>query len=140
MKKYILLLFLPALLSLSCCKKDDDQPVDPVNQLPPATQTGANTAGCLVNGEPFTPKGYITGGNLPRYYDGEVFGLGIIRREEDNTRRGILIELQSLEIPLEVGKSYLLNTERFSETIRTGNYYLGGAPPLAPTTIKLMTV
>lgn len=26
---------------------------DPIDQLPPATQTGANTFGCLVNGEPF---------------------------------------------------------------------------------------
>src|SRR5690554_1979895 len=39
--------------SLTACNKDDDQPQDPIDQLPPVTQTGANTFGCLINGEPF---------------------------------------------------------------------------------------
>ncbi|SEA48996.1 DUF6252 family protein [Bizionia paragorgiae] len=51
MKK--LLLLLTVSLTLSCCNKnDDDQPTNPIDQLPPATQTGANTFGFLVNGEP----------------------------------------------------------------------------------------
>ena len=47
-------LLLVALLGLSKCKKND---ADPTSQLPPATQTGANTFGCLVNGQPWTPSG-----------------------------------------------------------------------------------
>ncbi|AMR28850.1 hypothetical protein A0257_18270 [Hymenobacter psoromatis] len=47
-------LLLAALLGLSQCKKSNP---DPVSQLPPATQTGANTFGCLVNGQPWTPSG-----------------------------------------------------------------------------------
>jgi len=47
----------PFLLSLTLlapsCKK---QPVDQLSLLPPATQTGANTFGCLVNGAAFVPK------------------------------------------------------------------------------------
>ncbi|HZY37199.1 MAG TPA: DUF6252 family protein [Mucilaginibacter sp.] len=35
------------------CKK---QPVDQLSLLPPATQTGANTFGCLVDGAAFVPK------------------------------------------------------------------------------------
>jgi hypothetical protein len=42
-----------ALLSTGCQKADSD----PVGQLPPATQTGANTFGCLVNGQSYTPSG-----------------------------------------------------------------------------------
>ncbi|MFN3908227.1 MAG: hypothetical protein ACK4JX_04270 [Flavobacterium sp.] len=53
--KHLFLLLLT--LSLSCCSKDDDQPKNPVDQLPPATQVGANKVGCLVNGEVFLPKG-----------------------------------------------------------------------------------
>jgi len=34
------------------CKKDDPAP-NPPPELPPATQTGANTFGCYVNGKPF---------------------------------------------------------------------------------------
>lgn len=51
MKKLHFLL-ITALILLSSCHKDDD-PIAPIDQLPPATQTGAGTFGCLVNGEPF---------------------------------------------------------------------------------------
>lgn len=48
-----ILLLLTMMLTLSSCNKDDDNNSD---RLPPATQTGANTVGCLVNGEVFLPK------------------------------------------------------------------------------------
>jgi hypothetical protein len=50
-------------LSASKCKKDKP-PVDPVSQLPPETQTGANTFGCLVDGKVFLPKGAPFGGPI----------------------------------------------------------------------------
>ena len=43
-----LLITLP-LLAAGC--KDDEPEVAPIDQLPPATRTGAYTFGCLVNGE-----------------------------------------------------------------------------------------
>ena len=49
MKNLLYLLLIT--FSLCCCNKDDDKP--PLQQLPPATQIGAGTFGCLVNGEPF---------------------------------------------------------------------------------------
>lgn len=60
MKKLILLLTI--ILTLFSCNKDDNKSQNPIDQLPPATQTGANTAGCLVNGEAFLPKGTSLGG------------------------------------------------------------------------------
>ncbi|MGH2649337.1 MAG: hypothetical protein ACRDE8_17285, partial [Ginsengibacter sp.] len=55
--KYFLLLVSLIFISLTAgeCKKH--KPGNPVDQLPPATQTGANTFGCLINGEVFLPKG-----------------------------------------------------------------------------------
>uniref|UniRef100_UPI004049BF6D hypothetical protein n=1 Tax=Flavobacterium sp. TaxID=239 RepID=UPI004049BF6D len=50
--KKLFFIFLTA-LALMSCDKDDDVPTNPVDQLPPATQTGAGTFGCLVNGVPF---------------------------------------------------------------------------------------
>jgi hypothetical protein len=50
--KYALTFILAALTSLTSCKKDDVNK-SPVDQLPPATQEGALTFGCLINGEPF---------------------------------------------------------------------------------------
>ena len=45
--------FVTALLTCSfySCKKHTSQPANPVDKLPALTQTGANTFGCLVNGQ-----------------------------------------------------------------------------------------
>ncbi|GAB3636589.1 hypothetical protein GCM10027422_21790 [Hymenobacter arcticus] len=51
-------LLLAALLGLSQCHHADPGPAKPEDQLPPATQTGAGTFGCLLNGQPWTPSGY----------------------------------------------------------------------------------
>ncbi len=73
------LLLLPLALLLGCKKNDPD----PVDQLPPATQTGANTFGCLVNGKAWTPKGYNGTGNYSVAYDpglnGGIFDLAVYR-------------------------------------------------------------
>ncbi|MGY3088615.1 hypothetical protein ACVWYF_001648 [Hymenobacter sp. UYAg731] len=66
MKKQAAILLLAALLGLSQCKKKD---IDPIDQLPPATQTGANTIGCLINGQAWTPQGYDGSANYSVVYD-----------------------------------------------------------------------
>lgn len=133
MKAHISLFLLIVVFTLLGCKKDDDQHTNPVNQLPPATQTGANTAGCLVNGEPFIPKGYITGGNLPRYYDGENFSLGLIKKESNSIGRSIHIILEEMEQQLSVGSSIILNTKLESPPpIQVGLYEIGAPSPPHP--------
>jgi hypothetical protein len=52
MKKTILI-FLATLLLFSCSK---DSTGDPTFQLPPETQIGANTFGCLINGKILIPR------------------------------------------------------------------------------------
>ena len=61
------LLPLLALLALAQCKKKADPA--PVDQLPPATQTGANTFGCLLNGAAYAPKGNNGPSNYTVSYD-----------------------------------------------------------------------
>ncbi len=51
---------------LSQCKKKDPTPEE---QLPPATQTGANTFGCLVNGQVWKPSGNNGTSNYSVNYD-----------------------------------------------------------------------
>jgi hypothetical protein len=56
-KKYqtfFICLLASLLLGASCRKTKAPEPED---QLPPATQTGANTFGCLVNGKVYIPRG-----------------------------------------------------------------------------------
>ncbi|NRB58309.1 MAG: hypothetical protein HRU50_00035 [Winogradskyella sp.] len=49
MKKLIFLLLIT--LTLNCCDDDDSSSQDPIDQLPPETQTGENTFAYLLNGE-----------------------------------------------------------------------------------------
>jgi hypothetical protein len=64
--------YLPLLalgLLLVQCRKNDDAPAKPEDQLPAATQTGANTFGCLVNGQPYSPSGNNGTSNYAVIYD-----------------------------------------------------------------------
>jgi hypothetical protein len=111
-----LLLLLLTTFTLSCCNKDDDnKPKTELEKLPPATQTGANTAGCLVNGVAFLPKGYFVTGNLVcDYIDGKDFVLGIneriIQGATDNIR-SITIFSRNQNLHDNVGISFPLNED-----------------------------
>lgn len=73
MKNMLLILLLTLLNS---CGNDDDQPTNPIDQLPAATQTGERTAGALVNGEALIPEGGGLTPNLTCFYqflNGEYF-------------------------------------------------------------------
>jgi len=61
MKRYLcLLLFISVSFFFLACKKN----IPAIDQLPPATQTGAHTFGCLVNGKIFKPKGDLFSGTI----------------------------------------------------------------------------
>ena len=92
------------ILSASRCKKD---PINPVDQLPPETQTGANTFGCLVNGQAFKPGGLqLSGGSLNCIYqliyndpiNGRVFGISAGKRYSNGDVRNIGFGLDSIGI------------------------------------------
>ncbi len=94
------------------CKKDKD----PVSQLPPETQEGKNTFGCLVNGQVFLPKG--NGGLSPIltcYYQsiypsvsGFVFQVNANDNRTSDNLKSITINLDSFK--LNSGMSILLNS------------------------------
>jgi hypothetical protein len=108
MKKKILLIGI--LLTLNSCSEKDNPTLTPLEQLPKATKTGANTAGCLVNGEAFLPKGFFPSGNLICYFiNQENFSLDISNKENSNIN-SIVIGVDNLQ--LEVNKVISLNTRR----------------------------
>ena len=77
-------------LIFSCCSKKDVQ-ITTSTQLPQATQTGANTAGCLVNGQVFLPKGSSQAGPiLSCFYqqdqDGYHMGLNIADKSNSSIK------------------------------------------------------
>ncbi|PJE47935.1 MAG: hypothetical protein CUR34_00185 [Sediminibacterium sp.] len=68
-------IYIPVLVIIvtiaAACKKNNSTTNDPNNVpgLPPATQIGANTFGCLVNGVPWVPQGSNGTNNLSIDYD-----------------------------------------------------------------------
>lgn len=120
MKLYIKLLVVLFLFTGNACNKKDD--LSPEEQLPEATQTGANTAGCLVDGEVHLPRGggISSGSILKAQYllkdDTYIFGLGIV----DNNGN---INISYRGQPIEEGKKYLL-VEKSSETA-SASYMIG---------------
>ena len=56
MFKKIILLVTAIFWLLCACSKDNPAPEDPLAKLPPETQTGANTFGCVINGQVFYPR------------------------------------------------------------------------------------
>lgn len=116
MKKFIILFFL--VTSLSCCDKDDDKPIAEIDKLPPPTQIGANTAGCLVNGESFLPNNQSVQPLVCNYLDGQNFSLGI-----SNKKNGIYYKVYIYigNTNLQVGQTYQLSNEIDS---KFGEYYI----------------
>lgn len=128
--KNILLLFTLAIV-LNSCDKDTFAGKD---QLPAETQTGANTVGCLVNGEVFLPH---AGGINPevncfyQFIDGEFyFSLGF-----SDLRNGgsTSVFVQTKKINLQAGQTYILNKNTVDDSDYTGG---GGVFWLNPSNIS----
>jgi hypothetical protein len=100
MKKLnLLLLFSIIILCSSQCKKTTNNPS--TDQLPPITQTGANTFGCLINGNVWLPKGYdgrFVNSRItidPNYADGNL--LIRVYRIIDDIREDFAISSDSIK-------------------------------------------
>jgi hypothetical protein len=97
MKKLFLLLVIT--FTLSCCDEDDNKSANPIDQLPPATQTGANTFGCLLDGEVFKPGFYNNSYQcFYQYVNGGYHFNVSANNTSNNILRGIMVGTTRLEI------------------------------------------
>lgn len=103
-----LLLLFTVLFSFQCRK-----PKSELEQLPAASQTGAETFGCLVNGKAFKPKGSPFGGPILscayQYLHGGYHLQLKALNKGGSTNYGVGIFTDSLKI--QNGVSYTLATE-----------------------------
>jgi hypothetical protein len=51
-----ILIYILSFITLTACNKDDSTTKNQVSQLPPETQTGANTFGVTINGKVYIPR------------------------------------------------------------------------------------
>lgn len=128
-----LILFL-MLFSSSCSKKENCD--DPIDCLPPITQTGSNTAGCLVNGKVLVPggQGINTGSVLKAQYrysgdNDSVFGLSIRDLTSGGSKMMLirirnkeLIEGEIYELRGEGSNSFGSYNDRFNGFVTNDNH------------------
>jgi hypothetical protein len=130
-----LLILLLTTFALSCCNKDDEtKPKTELEKLPPATQTGANTAGCLVNGVAFLPKGYFPTGNLFFFYkDGKDFSLSI-RESTIQVSNEIIknISIASLNQNLHDNVGVTFSLKEYGANSKYATYIIDAEAPPSP--------
>jgi hypothetical protein len=122
MKKLLLLLFTSFILC--CCDNDDDTPAtNPVDQLPPATQIGANKVGCLLDGVAFLPSNEPNSTNcFYQFVDGGYyFVMAFDKRNIDFVIIGLGIGTQNKQI--QEGETY--NLTEFADNNAYGGYSYG---------------
>ena len=80
--RYFLLLLLPFFFAASC---SDDEELSPVDQLPPATQTGENVVACLIDGELWVNDPNRTGEvNISAIYNSDFNRISINAKQRDS--------------------------------------------------------
>ena len=129
----LITLLLFTLIFISCDKEDNPQPTNPVDQLPPATQVGANKVGCLLDGVAFLPDNSQNSTNCFYQFTngGYYFALSLNKRDLNNNLIGINIgtnskqifegeQYQLLEyIPNNASAAYIFN---LNQNFTTANY------------------
>ena len=126
MKLFLTLFTIFTFLVLTSIQCRKNKPANPVDQLPPATQIGANTFGCLVDGKVFMPKGLGLSPTLTCYYQyiyypsptGYVFQIKAKNTNSPSIFQSINILVDSLK--LIDGKTYIL--EESIKGHSRGNY------------------
>ena len=122
MKKLFLLAAIA--LTLSCCNKDEDPTKKPIDLLPPTTQTGEQTFGCLINGEAFVPPTF--GNNAPSAFYQFVNGTYTLSVYGSISGGSNLksINIGCLDMPLIQEGTYLLKEKTINNYF--GKYNIGG--------------
>ena len=130
-KNIILILIISTFFA--CCTKDDNPTPAPtqVSQLPAATQTGANTFGCLLDGEVFIPG--ITNNSYNCFYqkvDNEYYFLVTANNTKNNNLRGIFVGTEKKTI----SEGQTLNLFERVDGNAWGTYFLNSEPFITNTT------
>ncbi len=140
MKPVLIIFFI--LVSVTACKKHYITPVNQLSLLPQATQTGARTFGCLINGQAFVPENqsFFEGPLLQCDYEyvggGYYFEVKCSNKYSDGSIKNIYIGTDSLTIS--EGESLKLTGSSkkgfagasYNYFNSSGNFYYGTSPTL----------
>ena len=112
-------------LGVFSCSKDNPAPEDTLAKLPPETQTGANTFGCVINGQVFYPRDgssslFNPGGKGLKFWaapggTNEYNEIEIKNLQDGKPANSMLIHLQGLD-QLKVG-DYVWRDSNYQSSI-----------------------
>lgn len=105
MKNLFLLL---SFFTLSCCHKDDDQPKTELEKLPPATQTGANTFGCLLDGQAFIPEGGLNPLDCVYQFVNGGYYFALQGSKRDSANNSLFLALSTENVQIFANQIYIL--------------------------------
>ena len=111
-----LILKFACLIALISCDNDDNKPKTELEKLPPATQTGAQTIGCLVNGKAFFDNSSFN--NFYQFIDGEYYL--VINWDSDNSSGYKDGQLAISKTNIQEGQTYILNKSSYTDGDYTG--------------------
>ena len=109
-KQLLFVVFALILLS-SNCKKDNQAPQTELAKLPPITQIGANTFGCLINGQAFVPGSniFLASHKQCNYiFSGGGYYFTILVYNTDNTGLVTQVSIQTDSLLIAQGQTLLL--------------------------------
>lgn len=106
--KFASYIFACAFITLFACK--DNNNVNPTNVLPPETQTGQNTFGCIVNGRTWVPSAPFPLNDLTvDYYQGTFFVRATLKKDD---RYHIILICSDSTV---ISGNYLLNNSLYKQ-------------------------
>ena len=120
------ILFFLTILSLLGCSKDDNIKTDPVFQLPPETQIGANTFGVTIRGKVYIPRDPIgtgTGitGKGMSYYGSNISPWREIKVKDGASAVGFNLIIHFKNLPINALGIYQLKNSNFQDDIDSIN-------------------
>jgi hypothetical protein len=122
-KRVPVFVFISLLLCLfTACKKKQAEPTE-LEKLPPATQTGANTFGCLVNGQAFLPSADLGNGGPYQcnyIYSNGGYYLGISASSKSSSNYITLVSLAATNLTISEGQ--VLNLITYQSGNGSGEY------------------
>ncbi|MGG7035642.1 MAG: hypothetical protein ACI7YS_10690 [Flavobacterium sp.] len=130
MKKLLLLLITS--LTLTCCEKDNSaKPVTELDKLPPATQTGAGTIGCLLDGKAFKPGYYNNSRNCFYQYVNGKYNFSVSFNNKDSEWNLTNLLIVAIKKEIFQGETYLLY--EYADESTCGGYSFNANDPVFTT-------
>lgn len=119
------LVLVPAIILIFLCSPQCKKTVDELSKLPPITQEGKNTFGCLVNGKAWTPENgelIIATPSVRFYYDNINGGEFSIIAKKSNVDANVAQEIILAVNNIETIRNYTFPLNAYNMGVKFNNY------------------